>query len=218
MSALAASNLPLTPDYARLKGADVAWEPYPHFLVPDFLPPDKVAAVVRDFPELDMGGLFVPEHAHGALAELIDALEGPTLRDIVGEKLKVDLSSTTTLVTLRDRCTTKDGRIHADSTFKVATALLYLNESWASPEGRLRILRSATDIEDYAAEIPPMGGMLACFRVQKNSWHGHTPFVGPRRYVMLNYCDRRTTRRREVARHFLSGKIKRIQRYFVGAR
>jgi hypothetical protein len=205
----------VAPDFHRLQQAPVAWEPYPHFLVPGFLSPDTVAAIVRDFPALDMGGLFLPEHARGALAELIEVLEGPQLRDIVSEKLQVDLSGTSTLVTLRDRCTAKDGRIHADSTFKVATALLYLNEGWVSPEGRLRILRSPTDIEDYTAEIPPEGGLLACFRVQKNSWHGHKPYVGTRRYVMLNYCNRRATRGREAARHFLSGKVKRVQRFFA---
>jgi hypothetical protein len=93
--------------------------------------------------------------------------------------------------------------------------LLYLNETWDSPEGRLRILRSSTDIEDYALEIPPEGGLLACFKVQRNSWHGHTQFVGTRRYLMLNYCDRRATRRREAARHYLSAKIKRIGELFT---
>jgi SM-20-related protein len=212
MSSPALSSCPLNPQFDRLRQADVAQEPFPHLLVPGFLPADTLSAVLRDFPALDMGGLFLPENARGALADLIEALEGQVMRDILGEKLAVDLSNTTTLVTIRDRCEARDGRIHADSSFKLATALLYLNGPWASPEGRLRILRSPTDIEDYALEIPPDGGLLACFRVQKNSWHGHKPFVDPRRYVMLNYCDRSATRRREAARHFLSGKLKRVRR------
>ena len=134
------------------------------------------------------------------------------MRSVLGQKLGVDLSRAATLVTLRDRCTRKDGRIHADSSFKIATALLYLNEDWTSPKGRLRILRSETDIEDYALEIPPEGGLLACFRVQKNSWHGHKPFAGPRRYVMLNYCDRSFSCKRETAKHYVSAKVKRLRR------
>ena len=34
---------------------------------------------------------------------------------------------------------------------------------------------------------PPNGGVLAAFRVGRNSWHGHKPFVGQRRYVMFNW-------------------------------
>jgi hypothetical protein len=203
-----------TADFARLRQAPVAREPYPHFLVPGFLRPETLSTVLRDFPVLEMGGLFLPENARGSLAELIGILEGDELRTIIGDKLGLDLTGTTTLVTIRDRCQARDGRIHADATFKRATALLYLNQSWASPEGCLRILRSSTDIEDYALEIPPEGGLLACFKVQANSWHGHKPFVGTRRYLMLNYCDRRATRRREAVRHFVSGRIKRIRKLF----
>ena len=38
------------------------------------------------------------------------------------------------------------------------------HEPWAAQGGRLRV--SGTDIEDYAAEVPPDGGLLFCFRVQ----------------------------------------------------
>lgn len=206
----------LAPDYARLHQAQVASEPYPHFVVPDFLSETQVAAILRDFPVLDMKGLFLPEKAQGALAQLIDALNGAVLRGILGKKLGIDLANATTLVTLRDRCTAMDGRIHADSPFKLATALLYLNESWSSPEGCLRILRSGTNIDDYACEIPPKGGLLACFKVQDNSWHGHKPFVGQRRYVMLNYCTDSASRHREAAKHFISGKVKHLRRFLAG--
>jgi hypothetical protein len=56
------------------------------------------------------------------------------------------------MITVRSNCQVKDGRIHADATFKLATLLLYLNEPWVAQGGRLRVLRSDTDIEDYAAE------------------------------------------------------------------
>jgi hypothetical protein len=162
----------LAPDYQRLRQAAVVTEPYPHFAVPNFLSSTDVKAVVRDFPVLKMGGLFLPHKAQGALADLIDALGGEKFRRILGEKLGIDLSAAPTLITLRDRCQARDGQIHADSTFKLVTVLLYLNYVWPSPQGCLRILRSSTNIEDYACEIPPHGGVLACFKVQQNSWHG----------------------------------------------
>ncbi len=205
------------PDLDALAQTEVAREPYPHFVVPGFLSPDDVARINRDFPDLGAGGLFVPQNARGAFGALIEALLSPALRDLLAQKLDVDLSAAAPLLTVRGRCQRRDGRIHADAAFKITTALLYLNESWDSPEGRLRILRSRHDIRDYAVEVPPEAGLLACFRVQKNSWHGHTPYEGDRRYVMLNYCDSRRTRDREIMRHALSGQWKRARRALLGA-
>lgn len=188
--------------------------PYPHLVVPGFLGLADVAAAIRDFPRLDMAGLFLPEAAEygPAFARLLEEMESAELRDAVGEKLGLDLRERPTLVTVRARCQDKDGRIHADSKFKLATLLLYLNEPWESEGGRLRILRSGEDIEDYAAEVPPAGGTLVCFKVQANSWHGHKPFVGPRRYLMVNYCQNDAVRDSEMARHRLSGQVKKIKR------
>lgn len=210
------SNTEVGPRFDRLESAVVATEPYPHFIVPGFLDARDVNLLSRDFPTLDMPGLFVPTNVSGALAGLIAQLEGPRMREIISRKLDVDLTNSSTLITLRDRCKAKDGQIHADSKFKLGTALLYLNEDWPSADGRLRILRSPTNIEDFVVEIPPEGGLLACFRVQNNSWHGHKPFVGKRRYLMLNYCDRRVVREREALRHYVSGGGKRLARMFRG--
>ena len=63
------------------------------------------------------------------------------------------------------------------------TGLIYLNESWDSPGGRLRLLRNAHDFEDYIAEVPPIGGTLLMFKHADNSWHGHKPFSGVRRTI-----------------------------------
>ena len=64
------------PDYARLAHVPVAQDPYPHFLVRGFLSSESVAAVVAGFPTLEMGGLFLPDQARGALVELIEEMEG----------------------------------------------------------------------------------------------------------------------------------------------
>ena len=190
--------------------------PYPHLVVPDFLTPSARQAVPRDFPKLDVGGLFLPDSAPmgPAMQEIIAQLEGDAMRGLVEEKLGMDLRGRPTLVTLRSRCQARDGRIHADSKFKLATILLYLNEPWMARGGRLRILNSGEDIEDYAGEVSPDFGTLVCFRVQENSWHGHKPFVGPRRYVMVNYCYDQAVRDAEAARHRMSTRVKKVRRLF----
>ena len=140
------------------------------------------------------------------------------MRGAVEEKLGLDLRGRPTLVTLRNRCQPRDGRIHADSKFKLATLLLYLNEPWMEDGGRLRILNSGEDIDDYAAEVPPDAGTLVCFKVQENSWHGHKPFAGPRRYIMVNYCFDRAVRDAEASRHRMSERVKKVKRFFSAPR
>jgi len=203
-------------NYEVFRAARVQTKPFPYLVTPAFLCGDDLAEVIRDFPKIDMGGLFLPEAVpYGpAFAQLLSELEGPELTKIVEEKLDIDLAGRPTMMTVRANCQAKDGRIHADATFKLATLLLYLNEPWAAQGGRLRVLRSGTDIEDYAAEVAPEGGLLFAFRVQANSWHGHKPFVGPRRYVMLNYCRDTESRNREVERHHFSGRVKKAKRLF----
>jgi SM-20-related protein len=58
-----------------------------------------------------------------------------------------------------------------------------LNDIWDGSEGRLR---KPDGLNDFIAEIPPDGGTFASFLRSENSWHGHEPYVGERRYVMVN--------------------------------
>lgn len=206
-------------DLQAFQRVPLAHVPYPHLVVPDFLRPGIRDMAARDFPTLDVGGLFLPDAAPlgQTTAQIIRDLQSDEMRAAVSEKLDVDLTARPTLVTLRNRCQAHDGRIHADSKFKIATLLLYLNEPWMADGGRLRILNSGEDIDDYAAEVPPDAGTLVCFRVQANSWHGHKPFVGPRRYIMVNYCEDATVRDAEAARHRLSTRVKKVRRLFLGA-
>lgn len=201
---------------SALNDAPLHEGPYPHIVVPAFLDPDMVAAAIADFPRLDMAGLFLPEAApYGpAFGALLEIMQGEAVRRILGARLGIDLTGRPTMATVRACCQAKDGRIHADSTFKLATMLLYLNEPWAESGGRLRVLRSKDDIEDHAGEVAPEGGLLFCFKVQPNSWHGHKPFVGPRRYLMINYCRDEAVRDAELARHRLSGRVKKVKRLF----
>jgi hypothetical protein len=203
-------------DLDALGRAEAEARPYPHLVVPDFLAPERQRELSKAFPRFDAPGLFLPDAAAmgAAMADLIAELEGDKVREAVGEKLGIDLSGRPTLVTLRSRCQARDGRIHADASFKLATLILYLNEPWMARGGRLRLLNSGTEMEDYAKEVAPDFGTLLCFKVQENSWHGHKPHEGPRRYIMMNYCASEELRDAEAARHRFSTRVKKVRRFF----
>jgi SM-20-related protein len=208
--------LSMITNLAALEGAAAATQPYPHVVVPGLLAADDVCRAIDDFPRLDMAGLFLAEATQYGpfFGRVLEEMQSAAMRAILGRKLGIDLTGRPTLATLRSCCQAKDGRIHADSKFKLATILLYLNEPWAPQSGRLRILRSPTNLEDFAAEVPPEGGLMVGFKVQKDSWHGHRPFVGQRRYLMINYCQDQALRDSEAARHRMTGRVKKFKRLF----
>jgi hypothetical protein len=132
-------------------------------------------------------------------------------------KFGLDLAGRPTLLTLRGRLSGREGGIHADSRTKLITVLIYFNRSWEQPGGRLRVLRSPDDLEDYSLEVPPLSGHMLAFRVGERSWHGHHPAHGPRRAIQLNWVTDASVARRERLRHRLSAGVKRFRRW-VGPR
>jgi SM-20-related protein len=199
-------------DLDALRRTPLVAEPFDHLVVRDFVRPAALAAVLRDFPRIDHAGLLpaAATEPGPAVAALLAELESAALSRAFAEKFSLPLSPEQLMITLRGRSDASDGRIHTDSATKLVTALLYLNEGWAEEGGRLRLLRSAHDIEDAAAEVPPSGGTLVAFRRTDHSYHGHKPHVGVRRYVMFNWMKDRSTRRRETLRHGLSAVVKRL--------
>ena len=165
-------------DFEALARAPTGPDPFPHVVVPGFVPPGALAEVVGDLPPLSRGGSFPTESLQlGPRAQaLIDGLEGPIFRRLIAERFNLDLSDAPVMVTLRGCSREKDGRIHCDSTAKRVTVLLYLNPesaAWAKQEGCLRLLRGPDDIEDFAIEVPPVNGTLLVFPNSPASWHGH---------------------------------------------
>ena len=203
-------------DLSVVRDSPAPRDPYPYLITGGFLNAKNAARVIADFPAINVGGVFMPDAAPfgPALAELFADLESDEVRGAVGEKLGVDLIGKPALITMRSRCRQRDGRIHSDSTYKLATLLIYLNEPWDPAGGRLRILRSNSNIEDYAAEVPPDAGTLVGFKVQENSWHGHKPFSGRRRSVMVNYCTDAAVRDAEAGRHRASMRWKKLMSNF----
>ena len=109
-----------------------------------------------------------------------------------------------------------DGSIHTDSETKIITVLLYLNDAWVSEGGKLRILRNGTDLENFAAEVPPSNGTLLVFKRSDHSWHGHKPYKGQRRVVQMNWVTEQAVVDREQRRHSVSRLFKKIKNFLFG--
>ena len=199
-------------DLDRLAATPLQTEPFPHLIVPGFLKPDAAQAVRRDFPAIATGGSFPTaalQYGPG-FAALVAAMESPETTAAFAAKYGVDLAGRPVMVTVRGQSRAKDGRIHTDSKDKAVTALIYMNDAWEADGGRLRLLRNKDSLDDYFAEVPPVQGTLLTFLCVDNAWHGHKPFVGPRRSVQVNWVQSEAVKRREIARHRLSAAIKSI--------
>ena len=88
--------------------------------------------------------------------------------------------------------------------------LVYINESWDSDEGRLRLLRNDKDIENYVAEVPPNAGTMIAFRRSETSFHGYKPFVGERRMIQMAWVRENTLTRYERSLSRLSKPLRRL--------
>ena len=190
-------------------------EPYDHLVVSGFLRPGAVRTIGADFPEISKAGSYpLSELKFGpAFAALIEEMRTPEMESAVAEKFDIDLAGRPIMVTVRGQCRAKDGRIHTDTEDKLITVLVYFNNDWQNLDGRLRILRSSDNIEDYASEIPPQAGTLLAFRRSDRSFHGHTSFKGVRRVVQLNWVKDSRVVRRERIRHRYSAKFKRFLQF-----
>lgn len=199
-------------DLEALRRTPLSRDPYEYLIVPGLVPMARAEDVVRDFPKIGKSGLF-PLSAldvHGAFSGLIDELDGAAFEAAMAEKFGVSLAGKPKLFTIRGRCHPKDGGIHTDSTNKIVTVLLYLNPAWESQGGRLRVLRSATNLKDFAAEVPPLAGTMLAFRRSERSYHGHESFQGERRAIQVNWITDVATRDREESRHRWSARLKAL--------
>ena len=200
-------------NYPALRSTPIASAPYPHILLPGFVPHAELCAVNDDLPLLTKGGSFPIDGLRlGPKARaLIQELEGPIFRGIVAERFELDLRDAPTMATLRRQSREKDGRIHTDSVAKRITVLLYLNQAtnaWARQEGCLRLLTSPTNLDSYEVEVHPTDGTLLIFPNGPNTWHGHKQYVGPRSVIQLNYMTNDTAARSELRRHRWSAMVK----------
>ncbi len=205
-------------DYQRFADTPLARAPFDHLIVPGFLRPQACEALDAAFPAIGRGGSFPAGSldCSPAFAAFLAELRGPELTGAVTAKFGIDLAGRPVMVTLRGQSRAKDGGIHTDSASKLITALLYMNPTWDSTEGRLRLLRGPDDIEDYGAEVPPERGTLVAFRCGPDAYHGHTPYVGERRSVQVNWMTGQAVMRYELGRHGFSAWIKRLFGFAAG--
>ena len=201
-----------------LSAAPAAREPFPFLTCPGILDADALDAVSADFPAISEPGLFpLSSLSYGeAFGRLVDEIRGPELRALMEERFDVDLRGKPMMITVRGHCQRRDGRIHVDSKDKLVTCLLYLNNpAWAPAGGRLRLLRQGHDLDSVIAEVPPDGGSFVAFRRTDNSWHGHAPFEGPRRYIMFNWLRSNTAMAVNTGRHTISSIAKAAGRFYA---
>jgi hypothetical protein len=197
---------------AKLEAATVETSPYLYTVVPGFLSAESVARVNATYPDIKAGGSYPIESLDAGMAikEVIDELDGPAFQALVAQKFGVDLDGKPKMYSLRGYTRAKDGQIHTDSKDKIITVLLYLNQNWQQPGGRLRILKNGHDVDDFATEVAPDNGTLLIFKRADNSWHGHHPFDGPRRSLQMNWMTSEGSKGWHKIRHTVSAAFKKL--------
>ena len=200
-------------DLERFRATPLTREPFEFLIVPEFVKADARSAIHNDYPEVDRPGSFpLGEVTYGsAFAKLVEEMRSDEFRKAFEEKFGIDLTNRPDMITVRGRCSEKDGKIHTDSETKIITILIYMNAGWESAGGRLRLLRSGNNLDDMILEVPPTEGTLLAFRRSNNSWHGHKPFSGPRRVIQFNWVTSEAVVRREQNRHRFSAWMKKIR-------
>ncbi len=199
-------------DLDALKATPLASEPFRYMVVPGFVRPEAFVEINRDYPRIAESGSFPAEQLSfgPAFREFLDELASEPFRKAFEDKFDLDLSGLPHTVTVRGHCSPKDGRIHTNSKSKIITVLIYMNPEWENSGGRLRLLRSADDLDDVILEVPPAAGTLLAFRRSENSFHGHKPFSGERRVIQFNWVTSEGDRRIAMLRHQVSASFKRL--------
>lgn len=174
-------------DFDAFDRAPLRKDPCDYVVVPHFVKPEALAEINRDYPEIAEPGNFPPEQLRYGprFATLLQELASPEMRERFAAKFGLDLGDLVLQTTVRKYSEASDGNIHNDSRTKIVTALIYFNEQWPHAGGRLRLLRSADDIDDFAVEVAPEGGTLLAFRRSERSYHGFVPCEAERRSLQM---------------------------------
>jgi len=196
-----------------IRRAPLSTEPYPFFLGTDFLDPEAIDDLRRDFPDITKPGFLTVYETtlKGRFKDLIGELEGPDLTEALSQKFGLDLHPYPRLTTIRKFSRGKDGRPHTDGESKIMTLLAYMNDDWPEGgDGRLRVLRGPDDFDDMVLEVPPTMGSVFAFMRRDNSWHGHKPFTGERRVVQVAWLRDASELERKKKRNAFSQVLKGI--------
>jgi len=176
-------------DLTNFENARLVNDPFDFVVAQGVMSPDTIEMLDRDYPEIDLPANYNPENLdYGpSFQQLLDELNNADFDSIIESKFGVDLDGTEKTITVRKYSEMSDGNIHTDHWSKIITVLIYFNQEWSQEGGKLRFLRSKDDIENYAAEITPVGGNMLAFRRCNKSFHGYKRFEGERRMVQVNW-------------------------------
>ena len=207
-------------DPKKLDRADsiLTREPFAFLIAREQLPRTAAGELDRDFPRYASAGFF-PYDAKDcgpSVQQLVNELIDPAIASSIGAKLGIEnLGQFPTLVTLCRALNKRHGTIHTDSKSKIATALLYLNESWPdTSDGCLRFLAKKDDIDALVTpEVKPVYGNFVVFKRAENSYHGHLPFEGERRVIQVAWLTSEDEKLRKTQR----GKFSRLFKKLFGA-
>jgi SM-20-related protein len=172
-----------------ISSAPLTGEPYDFVFAKGAIKHEARSALTIDAPMITgTGSIPLAQLVYGPTFQaLVDDLQSSAFRQIVERKFNLDLRRRPTIISVRGNLKrTLDGHVHKDLADKIITVILFLNEGWKDPGGRLRVLRSRR-VEDYALEVPPEFGNILIFRRSKRSWHGHLPYEGPRLSIQFNW-------------------------------
>jgi len=207
-------------DPKKLDRADsiLTREPFAFLIAHEQLPRTAASELDRDFPRYPSAGFFPYEakDCGPSVQQLVGELIDPAIASSIGAKLGIEnLGQFPTLVTLCRALNKRHGTIHTDSKSKIATALLYLNESWPdTSDGCLRFLAKKDDIDALVTpEVKPIYGNFVVFKRAENSYHGHLPFEGERRVIQVAWLTSEDEKLRKTQR----GKFSRLFKKLFGA-
>jgi hypothetical protein len=207
-------------DPKRLDHTDtvVREQPFSFLIATGQLPVDLAEDLSRDFPRYASAGFFPHESddCGPMVNRLVDRLVSREFADAIGARLGLpELGTYPSLVTICRSLNLRHGTIHTDSRSKIATALIYLNETWPPiSEGCLRFLERIDDIDALVVdEVRPVYGTLAAFRRADNSFHGHLPHEGERRVIQVAWLTSEAEKLRKTKR----GRFSRLFKKLFGA-
>ena len=200
---------------AAVDHAELQRDPFDFLVVRDAIDAEVLESINRDYPQIDKPANYAPEDlSYGPrFGTLLEELDSPEFEQHVAAKFGIDLAGARKTITVRRFSEPSDGHIHTDHWSKIITLLVYFNPSWEQEGGQLRMLRCGDNIEDYSAEVAPLGGTVLAFRRSGRSWHGYKRFDGERRMIQMSWVrpNRYAWYAQQGAR-FLTHSVKRLAR------
>ncbi len=163
-------------------------EPFPHVThTSKVFASDSLTRLAQEFPEASAEGYLGPQDLTLSRAwnQWLAYLKSASYRSALERIVEQDLTDTHVEVGFRTVSGASEGSIHTDIPQKRITHLIYWNQEWEYPTGRLRLLRSP-QIDDFSIEVVPTLGTGVIFLVSEHSFHGFLPFVGVRKVLQIN--------------------------------